>query len=372
MVTDLSKVLLERVKQAVAEQTPLQIIGAGSKHFYGRNNESGSGDQSNQTRFEIAGHAGIINYEPTELVITACAGTTLVELENTLAEHGQMLPFEPPHFSPKATLGGTLACGFSGPRRPYVGAARDYVLGMRIINGKGENLRFGGEVMKNVAGYDVSRLMVGSLGTLGVILDASLKVLPKPATEITLRQSMDASAAITLMNQLAAQPLPLSAACYIDDSVYLRLSGTLNGVASGRSKIGGDALEGAASREFWTALREHQVPFFQANNDQKTDSSAYPLWRLSLPPTTPPLTLAGRCLLDWGGAQRWLYSDIAADTLRQTVTQLGGHATLFRRGNSHAEVFQTLPPALAALHKNLKQAFDPSGILNPYRMYPDW
>jgi glycolate oxidase FAD binding subunit len=366
MGADLSNALAERVRQAAAEQTPMRIVGGGSKHFYGRDAAAGPGGPANTAVLEVAAHSGIVNYEPTELVVTARAGTPLVELEQALTAQGQMLPFEPPHFGVNATLGGTLACGFSGPRRPYAGAARDFVLGMQVINGKGEILRFGGEVMKNVAGYDVSRLLVGSLGTLGVILESSLKVLPKPTAEVTQRQTLNLSSAITRMNELARQPLPLSGACFIDDTLYLRLSGTAAGVASARVKIGGDEVEPEEGEAFWAALRDHQLPFFSPARDQR------PLWRLSLPPTTPPLNLPGRELLDWGGALRWLWSDATPERVRETATKAGGQATLFRRGNSSAEVFQALPLALARLHKNLKQAFDPNGVLNPYRMYPDW
>jgi glycolate oxidase FAD binding subunit len=295
------------------------------------------------------------------LVITARGGTPLRELEATLAEKGQMLPFEPPHFGPRATLGGTIACGLSGPRRPYAGAARDFVLGTRVLNGRGEILRFGGEVMKNVAGYDVSRLMVGALGTLGIMLDVSLKVLPKPVEEITLAQPGTAAEALEIMNRWAGQPLPLSAGCFDGDRLYLRLSGAAAGVNAARALIGGDLVDDGPA--FWDSLREHTHPFFRG---------AAPLWRLSVPPGAPPLPLSDETLYDWGGAQRWLETDETPDRIREVAAQVSGHATLFRGGDRSGEVFHPLARPLEALHRNLKQAFDPHGIFNPGRMYRAW
>ncbi len=342
---DISQQLAETVKAAVKNRAPLTITGSSSKRFYTGRPEG--------EPLDVTGHRGIVSYEPTELVITARAGTPLAEVETTLAEKGQMLGFEPPYFGATATLGGTIACGFSGPRRPYAGSARDFVLGTRIINGKGEVLHFGGEVMKNVAGYDVSRLMVGAHGTLGVLLEISLKVLPKPAREITLCFTMPADKAITTMNTWGAQPLPLSATCHVDDTLYVRLSGTELGVQAARAKLGGKVIE--KGDEFWRELREHQRGYFQ---------DAVPLWRLSVPPATPPINLAGKWLVDWGGAQRWLRSDAAAREIRQKAENLGGYATMFRQGKMNGAQFHPLHPKLVELHKNLKRAFDPDAIMN--------
>ncbi len=346
---DFSVELADKVREAADKKMPLRIVGSGTKAFYGRPVEG--------QPLCVAGHRGIVSYEPTELTVTARAGTPLAELERLLAQKNQMLAFEPPHFGAGATLGGTIACGFSGPRRPYAGAARDFVLGVRIVNGKGECLRFGGEVMKNVAGYDVSRLMVGSLGTLGVLLEVSLKVLPRPAAEVTLAISMDAAEAIQRMNEWAGRPLPLSAACHVGDTLYMRLSGSANAVKAARVKLGGEIV--ARSEEFWRKLREHELGFFAGDT---------PLWRLSLPPACAPLELPGKWLYDWGGAQRWLRSEAPADEIFRTAKQAGGHATLFRGGERGGNVFHPLPPALAALHRRLKQALDPAGILNPGRI----
>ncbi|MBI3576091.1 MAG: glycolate oxidase subunit GlcE [Gammaproteobacteria bacterium] len=346
---DISKQLAEAVKAAAQKHTPLAITGSGSKRFY-----TGKPDGE---PLDVTGHRGIVSYEPTELVVTTRAGTPLAEIEAALSEKGQMLGFEPPWFGAAATLGGAIACGFSGPRRPYAGAARDFVLGTKIINGKGEILKFGGEVMKNVAGYDVSRLMVGALGTLGVLLEVSLKVLPRPAKELTLSFEMPADKAIATMNAWAGRPLPLSAACHIGDTLYIRLSGTEPGVRAASTKLGGAVVE--KGDEFWRELREHRRSFFQ--ND-------IPLWRLSVPPATAPLNLPGKWLIDWGGAQRWLKSDAAATDVQPLAEQAGGYATRFRRTGQNGATFHPLPAALAGLQKNLKRAFDPNGIINPALM----
>jgi glycolate oxidase FAD binding subunit len=261
-----------------------------------------------------------------------------------------------------ATLGGCVAAGLSGPRRPYSGAVRDFVLGVRILDGKGDDLRFGGQVMKNVAGYDVSRLMAGSLGTLGVLLEVSLKVLPLPASETTLLLKCGEADAISLMNRLAGQPLPITATAYCDGDLDVRLSGARVAVDAAAAKIGGAPVAPAQAIRFWVGIREHADPFF-------ADSG--PLWRLSVSSTTPPLDLPGQQLIEWGGALRWLKSTADAKMIRDAAARSGGHATLFRGGDRSGGVFHPLAPALMKLHRNLKQAFDPAGIFNPGRLYPD-
>jgi glycolate oxidase FAD binding subunit len=349
---DLTKDIEDAVRQAAARGTPLRIRGGNTKAFYGR---APAGEP-----LDLSGHQGIVDYEPTELVITARAGTPLKQIEATLAQHNQWLPFEPPHFGERATLGGTIASGLSGPARPYTGAVRDFVLGVVCVNGRGERLAFGGQVMKNVAGYDVSRLMAGAMGTLGALLEISLKVLPRPARELTLALSMDADKAIATMNQWAAQPLPLSAACHDGELLRVRLSGSDSGVAAARKKIGGEEI--ADGGAYWTGLREQDLPSFQ-----QTDV----VWRLSVPASAPAPTLAGKWLLDWGGAQRWLASDLPAEPVREAASAVGGHALLFRGGDRDGEVFHSLLPAVEALHRRLKEAFDPQRIFNPGRLYRD-
>ena len=348
-MNDISRTLQQQVIDAAAEGRPLQIIGSGSKDFLGR--------ATHGEPLSISEHRGITHYEPVELVLTARAGTPLKELETALAAEGQMLPFEPPHFGDNATLGGTVAAGLSGPRRPFAGAVRDHVLGCTLLNGKGELLHFGGEVMKNVAGYDVSRLMSGAMGTLGVLLEVSIKVLPRPAEELTLAQPCNFDRAIALMNNWSARPLPLSAACCDGKTLTLRLSGAGTAVNTAKASIGGEEVNDGDRH--WHSLREQQHPFFE---------SELPLWRLSVPPATPHLSLPGKWLIDWGGAQRWLLSDAEPQQIWQAAAGAGGHATLFRRGDS-SEVYQPLPEPLMALHRNLKRSFDPKGILNPGRLY---
>jgi glycolate oxidase FAD binding subunit len=371
--------LSETIREAAAQKRPLCIRGGGTKDFYGgaiRGDKLNTGDCR-----------GIVSYEPTELVITARGGTPLAEVEAALREKGQMLPFEPPHFgeipSPPpplpsgegnivpperkgrmATLGGCVAAGLSGPRRPYAGAVRDFVLGVRILDGKGEDLRFGGQVMKNVAGYDVSRLMAGSLGTLGLLLEVSLKVLPRPAVEATLHLKCREAEAIARMNEWAGRPLPITATTWSGGDLGVRLSGSHPGVAAAVTKLGGTLLDALQAERFWTAIREHTDPFFAAGGT---------LWRLSVKPTTPPLGLPGAQLIEWGGALRWLRTDKDADpkAIRDAAARAGGHATMFRSGDRTDGVFQPLAPALMKLHRNLKRAFDPAGIFNPGRLYPD-
>ena len=343
---------VERIRSAHAANTPLIIQGGGSKPFYGNPDEG----EVLSTR----ALAGVVDYQPKELVLTAHAGTPLAEIEALLAEQNQMLAFEPPHFGGAATLGGSIAAGLSGPRRPYAGAARDFVLGVRMIDGTGQPLRFGGQVIKNVAGYDVSRLMVGALGTLGLITEVSLKVLPKPAAETTLQFELDEAAAILKMNQWAGQPLPLSASSWHAGLLTLRLSGAASAVHAAQTKLGGEPLQDASA--FWQRLRDQATPFFDKR----------PLWRLAVKPTTPPLKLGNALWIEWGGAMRWLASELPAAALRVAARQAGGHATLFR-GKAPADgAFAPLAPALATLHRSLKQRFDPSGILNRGRLYPDF
>ncbi len=352
-MSDISKTLQEQVTNAYANKRALQITGGNTKAFYGR---LPSGE-----KLKVSDHTGIINYEPTELVITARAGTPLKDIEKALAKNNQMLPFEPPHFGEAATLGGTIACNFSGPRRPYAGAARDFVLGIKLLNGRGEILSFGGEVMKNVAGYDVSRLMCGALGTLGVLLEISLKVLPCNEKEITLVKELDEQAALDSIVHCSGKSIPLSASLYDGSRLYLRLCGTANSVAKAKQKIGGDAFDDG--HLFWHKINEHTHPFFDSN---------LPLWRLSLAPCTAPLNIKGKSLIDWGGAQRWLLSDESEEKIRSILQNSGGHAALFRNGDREKQVFQPLQPKLLSLHQNLKKSFDPGNIFNPGRMYKEF
>ncbi len=343
-----------RIRAAATEKRPLRLRGGGSKDFYGQALEG--------EVLDTRAYAGIIAYEPTELVITARCGTPLAELETALRAQGQQLAFEPPHFGPGATVGGMVAAGLSGPRRQATGAVRDFVLGVRMLDGRGDDLSFGGQVMKNVAGYDVSRPMAGSLGTLGLILEVSLKVPPLPFAEATLRLEMPQDKAIGMLNHWGGQPLPISACAWAEDGLALRLSGAASAVDAAREAIGGESIEAVEAGRFWLGIREQTDLFFSTDK---------PLWRLSVPSVTPPLALPGEQLIEWGGAQRWLASSADARTIREAAARSGGHATLFRAIDKSAGVFTPLAPALAKIHRNLKQAFDPAGIFNRGWMYPD-
>ncbi|WP_312166006.1 glycolate oxidase subunit GlcE [Massilia timonae] len=347
----------ERVRAAASDRQPLCIRGGGSKDWYGGAPQGAVLDTRD--------HAGIVDYEPTELVITARCGTPLAEIEALLARHNQMLAFEPPHFGANATVGGTVAAGLSGPRRASSGATRDFVLGARLLDGKGDVLAFGGKVMKNVAGYDVSRMLAGSMGTLGLLLEVSLKVLPRPFAEATLRFEMSEIDAIRRLNEWGGQPLPLSGSAWCGGQLALRLSGAEAAVDAAMRLLGGEAVPHPDAAAFWTDLREQRHAFFTGSE---------PLWRLSVPSTTGALVLGGDQLIEWGGAQRWLRTggDAAtADTVRRTAQACGGHAALFRGGDKEIGVFQPLAPALARIHARMKDAFDPAHIFNPGRLYPE-
>ena len=345
---DNAALLLEQVRDALVRRTPLRIQGSDSKAFLGR-------PVSGQT-LDTRAHRGIVSYDPTELVITARAGTPLSDVKGALADCGQMLPCEPPAFGPAATLGGMVASGLSGPRRPWAGAVRDFVLGTRLISGMGQHLRFGGEVMKNVAGYDLSRLMAGSFGCLGVLTEVSLKVLPVPRACLSVRLELSQAQALQRLADWGQQPLPISAACHDGQALNLRLEGGEGSVAAAHDRLGGERL----SNDFWHLLNEHHLPFF---DDPR------PLWRLSLPNNTAALSLPGTQLLDWAGAQRWLKAELGAEEVRQAISAVGGHATAY--GSGHAYPFQPLPAALLTLQQRLKTQFDPHGIFNPGRLYPE-
>jgi glycolate oxidase FAD binding subunit len=354
-----------RIRAAAASKSPLWIRGGGTKDFYGG---ALTGDVVN-TRV----YAGIVDYDPSELVLTARAGTPLAEIEQTMRAAGQMLAFEPPHYGgddAAATLGGCIAAGLSGPRRPHAGAARDLVLGVRILDGRGDDLGFGGRVMKNVAGFDVPRLMTGALGTLGVLLEVSLKCLPLPKAETTRVFECSADEAIRWTNEWAGQPLPISATCHHDGVLSVRLSGAEPSVKAAIAKLGGDGLaDGGAGERFWRDVRDHAHPYFAS-----AIAAGAPLWRLSVKATAPHGDLDGEQLLEWGGALRWLVAGEATDPaqLRAWAQGHGGHATLFRADDKAVGAFHPLSDTMAALHRRLKAAFDPAGILNRGRLYPSF
>ncbi|MEA3642734.1 MAG: glycolate oxidase subunit GlcE [Lamprobacter sp.] len=413
--------IVEQVKAACSAGTTLALHGGKTKAFYGNPMQA-------DAELDCSSHRGVIAYEPTELAITVRAGTPLSAVEALLAEHGQEFPFEPPHFGDRATIGGMVAAGLSGPRRPYAASVRDAVLGVRMLNGKGEVLDFGGRVMKNVAGYDLSRLMVGSLGVLGVLLEVSIKVMPRAPGRITLVQEQDQASALALMQRWAGQALPITGTAWLNGRLHVRVAGSEEALSETQRMLGGALMEPEDADAFWTAVREQQLECF---------AGELPLWRISVPPATAADAIPDVDLIEWGGALRWLRretlfddeglgdartgaehsgaargvigadrgyeigSGASAAAVRAWAAAAGGHATLFRAGlnagssteasagsstetgpGTTAEappgasarlpskgVFAPLSPVALRLHQNLKQAFDPAGIFNPGRLY---
>ncbi|MEY3201530.1 MAG: glycolate oxidase subunit GlcE [Pseudomonadota bacterium] len=335
--------------EAAARNQALRIRGGGTKDFYG-------GPLMGEI-LDTRNHQGIINYEPSELYLTARAGTPLGEIEATLAEHDQMLAFEPPHFGAGATLGGAVAAGLAGPRRASSGGLRDFMLGVVMLDGRGQRLSFGGQVMKNVAGFDVSRLMCGALGTLGLMLEISIKVLPRPRAEVTLQFELSASQAIERFNGWAGQPLPISATSALAGCARVRLSGGDAAVKAACQTLGGERVDDTEAHIHWASLREHTHPFFT--------ESAEPLWRIASPPTAP--AFSDEQLIEWGGGQRWWHTR-APDTIVRPLSQaLGGHATLFR-GEDKPKVFAPIDPVSLGIQRKLKAAFDPANVFNRGRL----
>ncbi|MDQ3271670.1 MAG: glycolate oxidase subunit GlcE [Pseudomonadota bacterium] len=358
--------ITEQVRTAAAAGSALRIRGGGSKDFYG---EPAAGEM-----LDTRPLSGITSYEPSELVVTVRAGTPLAELEAVLSERGQCLPFEPPHFEGGATVGGMVASGLSGPARASVGAVRDYVLGVTLLNGRAELLTFGGQVIKNVAGYDVSRLMCGAMGTLGLITAVSLKVLPLAPAEATLKFAMDQAEALAQLNRWGGQPLPLNASCWVDDgntpTLYLRLRGAVAAVEAACKSLGGERQDNADAAPDWTLCRDQQLPWFQARGTRD-------LWRLSVPQTAPVLELPEPPLVEWHGGLRWVRAAPEdAEGLRAAAAAVDGNATLFiadgARLTGAGGRFDALKPPLDRIHCQLKNEFDPAGIFNLGRMYPDF
>ncbi|MDM0111527.1 glycolate oxidase subunit GlcE [Variovorax sp. J22R133] len=355
--------MVEPVRAASASATPLRIRGGGTKDFYG---DATTGELLDTTTL-----VGVVSYEPSELVVTVRTGTRLADLEALLRAEGQCLAFEPPRFAPNGTVGGMVAAGLSGPSRASVGSVRDHVLGAELLNGKAQLLRFGGTVMKNVAGYDVSRVLAGSLGTLGLITEVSLKVLPVPPAEATLLFDCSQADALRLLNGWGGQPLPLNASCWVEDAgravLYLRLRGAVAAVEAACKHLGGERLDNAQTAADWDACRDQTLPWF-------TDAPAtHDLWRVSVPQTAPVLDIDGEApLIEWHGAQRWYRATSGQGAAIRTASQaVGGHATLFKPGNAAQQTatrFDALSPALARVQRNLMDEFDPHRIFNRGRL----
>jgi glycolate oxidase FAD binding subunit len=348
---DLSAEIAARLREASARGEPLSAVGSGSKAFYGNPVEASA--------LPVGGHRGIVDYDPAELVVTVRAGTPLVELEAALAAHGQRLAFEPPRLAAGSTVGGAVAAGLAGPARPWAGAVRDHVLGARLATGDGRILAFGGRVMKNVAGYDVSRAMAGSLGCLAVLLELSLRTLPVAEQRLTLEREASLPEAIALWTSLRRRATPLSGACHHAGRLRLRLSGMERFVARAAAQIGGEPVEGD---EFWTALRDQALPFFAGGR---------PLWRVALPAASPPLAVEGETLVDWAGAQRWIATGAAPAVLHRAAAAARGSATLYRSADPAVPRFAPVAAPVMAIFRRLKAAFDPARILSPGRLYAE-
>lgn len=366
--------IVERVRASASDRRPLRLRGGGTKDFHGAAVLQGE-------VLDLRPLAGVISYEHSELVVTARAGTPLAELEALLASQGQCLPFEPPHFAPGATVGGMVASGLSGPARANTGSVRDYVLGLETVNGRAELLRFGGQVMKNVAGYDVSRLMVGAWGTLGVITEVSLKVLPVTPADATLRFACTQAEALERLHAWGGQPLPLNASRWQADApgcagsdgagtLHLRLRGATAAVQAACRTLGGERVPDAEAVQAWADCRDQALPWFAA----RTPGQA--LWRLSVPATAPVLALptgVAPPLIEWHGALRWVQAaPDHGEALRAAARGVGGDATLFIAASANPVGAQSTSglqsPALAQIHARLRHAFDPAGIFNPDRL----
>lgn len=343
----------EQILLASESNQPLCIQGGATKSWYG--------NQVNGEVLDTRAYAGVIAYEPTELVLSVRAGTALKEIESLLDQHGQMLACEAPHFGEHATVGGMLAAGLSGPRRAYAGGIRDFVLGVTVMNGRGELLKFGGQVMKNVAGYDISRLMVGSMGALGLITEISLKVMPRPLLETSLAFALSEQDALHCLNKWAGQALPISASAYHAGRLMLRLSGSESAIRLAKQKLGGQDVHD--DKTFWIGLREQQHHFF-------TPEQGLALLRLSLPSTAPALKLRTKTLVEWGGTQRWIWTHEPIQSVRELVQNWGGHVTQFRYADASQATFTPLHPALLKIHQQLKKTFDPFDIFNRGRLFP--
>ncbi|MDC1312301.1 glycolate oxidase subunit GlcE [Burkholderiales bacterium] len=340
----------ERIIGAKKQSACIRIRGGGSKDFHGVSLE---GDL-----LETKDFTGITEYEPTELVLTARSGTPLRDIEHTLNENNQMLPFDPPHMGLEATFGGCIASGFSGPRRSSQGAVRDFVLGARILNSDAVDLQFGGKVMKNVAGFDVSRLLTGSFGTLGLILESSVKVLPKPEMERTLFFELDHESALAKMNALAGTPIPLSSTYFNGNQLAVRLSGSEIGVTAAHKKIGGELGEVPS---FWTSVKEQTHPFFKAEGC---------LYRLSVNPTAP-MDRYSDALIEWNGSTRWIWNNGTLSDHQKFASQYGGYATIYR-GNQSGDPINSMAPALKMLQRKIKNSLDPDGIFGKKRLFTEF
>ena len=353
--------MIDQIRSARLRRAPLDIRGGGTKSFYG--------EQPRGAVLPVKEIAGIYSYEPSELVITVRAGTLLEDVEKALAERRQGLAFEPPRFAPGGTVGGMIAAGLSGPSRASAGSVRDHVLGVSLVNGRGQYLRFGGQVMKNVAGYDVSRLMVGSWGILGVICEVSIKVLPVPGACSTLRFEWEQGRALEQCARWRGLPLPLQSTAWHNGNLYVRLAGTSAAVVAAGSVLGGEALAPDDALVWWRAVRDHTHPFFAFDAAELARGEC--LWRMSAPLSCGVVKLPGLQFIEWGGALRWCRTSAPPAEVRAVSTAAGGRAALIQAADKSAGAFSSVSEPLMRIHRAVKIAFDPDGILNKGRLYPD-
>lgn len=356
-MTDFIDQICDRVAKAASKKNPIRIVGGGTKNFYG-------GPLEGDT-LDLHKWSGIISYEPTELVMSVKAGTPLHEVEEALAEQGQELAFEPPRFGKNSTIGGTIISGLSGPARLAKGPVKDYLLGCTLIDGRGQLLHFGGTVMKNVAGYDVSRVLPGSMGTLGLAVDLSIKVMPKAIAQTTIQLEMNMNEAIRQVNEWLSTPLPINASVYLDGTLYIRLRGAQAAISKALEVLNGKTVADKTAARLWNQIRDQEHKFFKTDGD---------IWRLSVPPTTPDLALEGESLIEWGGGLRWLKpaEGVTTEMIRRVTERVGGHATLYLSHDfsGKPDTFHTPQRAMFDLQKRLKEQFDPAGIFNRNRMAP--
>ncbi len=366
-MSDLTKEFIEQIKTCVDKKQAIIIEGNGTKRSLGRDVVGDKAD-SNSHVVSCGGHTGIVNYEPVELVMTVRAGTTLKEIDDVLGENNQVLACDPARFDGKATFGGSLAANISGPGRPWSGSIRDHVLGVNLINGQGEHLRFGGKVMKNVAGYDVSRLQAGAMGTLGLMTEISFKVLPKPAATATLCAQATQADAIRIMNEFSGQPKPITGACWLDGSLYLRLSGAKSAVegtvSQWQSQLSNPKeLSEQDAQTFWNHLRDLHAEFFSSQDPSD------PLWRFSINSAAPAYLDDQSWLLDWAGSERWLKGNFDQQELSAWAAEQGGEVVLYRGGDRSKEIIAEPNAVMKAIRKNIKQSLDPHNIFNVGRLY---
>lgn len=358
---DISELLVDQVNDALNRKTSLCIQGNNTKSALGRRLAAG-GDV-----ISLSQHSGIVQYEPGELILTARAGTTLEEIDKALAENNQVLVSDPRRYNGKATIAGSLASNQSGNARPWSGSLRDHVLGTRLINGKGEHLQFGGQVLKNVAGYDVSRLQSGAMGTLGVITEVSFKVLPKFDANITLSKELSADQALSEMNLLARSAKPLTGASWVDGTLFLRLQGADSAVSATaqqwHKKLHANILEATPADSFWDDLREHQLEFYSQRHVDE------PLWRFSVKPNAPHFLTHAPWAFNWAGSQRWLKGKFDSQELQEFAKMAGGEVQLYEGGDRCGDISFEDQTTLKKIHQNVKTAFDPQGIFNPGRLY---